>query len=145
MILLLAVFVLILVYTLRVIYKFWRRKPKRQSSRTDEPVYGYVYVLSNPSFRPGIFKIGMTKVHPGQRAKQIRSTGVPTHFNTCIALECYTYKDTEKVLHKMFASKRICKRREFFQLDLEDVLKILSHEGIVHVDNHALMAALEPL
>lgn len=87
----------------------------------------------------------MTGAHPKDRAKQLRSTGVPTHFETCIAIETEDYKKLEKDLHKLLADKRICRRREFFKLDLEDLAKIQCHIDVTHVDEDAIQAALEPL
>ena len=42
---------------------------------------GYVYILSNISM-PGLLKIGMTRLDPTKRVKELSSsTGVPTPFN----------------------------------------------------------------
>ena len=83
----------------------------------DVNTYGYVYCLSNPSFRENIFKIGCTYNCPTLRAKTLYMTGVPTPFKIEIAQKVDNYKEVEKKLHEHFSSfgcERINKKREFF-------------------------------
>lgn len=83
----------------------------------DVNTYGYVYCLSNQSFRENIFKIGCTGKDPMIRMKSLYMTGVPTPFKIEIAQKVDNYKEVEKKLHKHFSSfgcERINKKREFF-------------------------------
>ena len=83
----------------------------------DVNTYGYVYCLSNPSFRENIFKIGCTGKDPMVRTKSLYMTGVPTPFKIEIAQKVDNYKEVEKKLHEHFSSfgcERINKKREFF-------------------------------
>lgn len=78
---------------------------------------GYVYCLSNPSFRENIYKIGCTGKDPMIRMKSLYMTGVPTPFKIEVAQKVDNYKEVEKKLHEHFSNfgcERINKKREFF-------------------------------
>ena len=87
-----------------------------------------VYALTNPAM-PGIVKIGQTSRDDVQgRMKELYGTGVPLPFECAIAIEVDDKHDDalEKALHKAFDPSRLNSRREFFQIDAEQVAAILS-------------------
>ena len=89
----------------------------------------YIYVLSNKSM-PGMFKIGFTKDHPIKRAKQISSaTGVATPFEVAFSFKCYNGLQLEGEIHNYLKSYQVNKRREFFQLEIEQAIEAIEYLG----------------
>ncbi|MDQ2256451.1 GIY-YIG nuclease family protein [Enterobacter soli] len=87
---------------------------------------GWVYVLSNPCM-PGIYKIGMTTTSPEVRARELSSaTGVPAPFNVEAAFYSHSPIDSEKEVHEALSEWRVNESREFFQLDLEEIIHACS-------------------
>lgn len=84
---------------------------------------GTVYVLSNPSFRPDLFKVGRTgrDVGAALRARQLRGTGVPTPFVVETTFACSRMCAVERVAHEMLAAARVSADREFFAARLARV------------------------
>lgn len=77
---------------------------------------GYVYVLKNPAYKDGIYKIGMTERNVQQRMKELQgSTGVPLPFEQIHYWPSDTPKSFEKTMHGIFRKVRVNRRREFFQ------------------------------
>jgi hypothetical protein len=76
---------------------------------------GFIYVLSNPSFTKGLYKIGYTNATVIQRVKELNaSTSVPKPFKVELA---YAVKDAEafeRIIHNHFKHYRPNKKREFF-------------------------------
>ena len=54
---------------------------------------GYVYILTNPSFREDWVKIGMSSVSVEQRVKQLDSTGVPLPFERYATMKSAKYQE----------------------------------------------------
>lgn len=83
----------------------------------------FVYVMKNASM-PGLFKIGRSGV-PARRALELSSvTGVPTPFEIVATVECVSPERAQRVeaiAHAMLASWHINVRREFFELDHENM------------------------
>lgn len=103
---------------------------------------GFVYILTNPSFKDNWIKIGCTEKLPQVRSKELSNTAVPFPFHVYGSLETKKYKDAEKLAHNWFSSYRINENREFFLIDPEkamDLFKSLADfikEGtIVHYYN----------
>ncbi len=89
---------------------------------------GIVYILTNPAM-PGLVKIGMTtRDNIDNRMKELFGTGVPVPFDCIYA--CYVKQSDcskiEKALHKAFSPNRINPNREFFKIDPEQVIPLLS-------------------
>ena len=109
----------------KVIY-FTGRRWKDVVSDTESKQH--IYVLSNKSM-PGIYKIGFTKGDPKKRAKQISSsTGVPVPFEVDFSFQCHNGLQLEGEIHNYLKTFQINKRREFFQMDLNeaiDAIKLL--------------------
>lgn len=100
-----------------------KTKPSRKEPEVSNE--GFVYVISNPYFSSGIFKIGLTTKDVNTRKSQLFTTGVPGPFDTCIILEAEDCSLLEKELHRKFKLNRINPRREFFKLSKDEVTKIL--------------------
>ena len=78
---------------------------------------GYVYILTNPSFKEDWVKIGMCSTPVEQRVKQLDSTGVPLPFEIFATMQTSKYKQAEKLIHSFiskFTNLRIRNNREFF-------------------------------
>lgn len=94
---------------------------------------GYVYVISNPSFRSGIVKIGMTNaIDPGERIKGLYNTSTPVGFDAEIVHYSEDAYKLEQKLHRIFNSSRVNPKREFFFLSPIEVReRLLKSEGSI--------------
>ena len=95
----------------------------------DKNNYGYVYVLTNPSFRDDWVKIGKSKRLPEVRGRELYNTAVPLPYEVYATLYTNKYNEAEKMIHKMIdriSDLRINKSREFFNIPPEDSYEILS-------------------
>ena len=102
------------------VHYFTSRKTNQYSNREGDGD-SWVYVLSNPTM-PGLVKIGSTSKDPNERAKQIsRGTGVPLEFVVQYAYRCFNAERLERELHKYFKPHRTNNKKEFFQLELDEV------------------------
>ena len=81
---------------------------------------GVVYALTNPSF-PNLVKIGKTN-DLGNRLNQLYSTGVPSPFECLYAKEVSDPSYVEGKLHMALSSKRRSNKREFFEVDSNEVV-----------------------
>lgn len=89
---------------------------------------GYVYVLTNPSFRDDWVKIGKSKRLPDVRGKELSNTAVPLDYEVYATLHTEKYNEAEKMIHKFIdkiSDLRINKRREFFNIAPEVIYDIL--------------------
>lgn len=92
---------------------------------TKEP--GYVYILTNPSFREDWVKIGMSSRPVEQRLKELDTTGIPLPFEIFATMKTSKYKEAEKHIHhsiERFTKLRIRDNREFFNVKPEVALEI---------------------
>ena len=80
---------------------------------------GRVYILSNPSFRDGLLKIGKTAGPAAVRAKGLRSTGVPAPFCVEFELAVPDCGLVESIVHRRLAKYRCTSEREFFEVSLD--------------------------
>ncbi len=95
------------------------------SSQTSD--YGIVYVLVNECM-PGLVKIGKTsRKDMGLRLRELYTTGVPLPFECRYAcrVKLSHMDELEKALHQAFAPNRVNQSREFFRVDVDQVLPIL--------------------
>lgn len=89
---------------------------------------GYVYVLTNPSFRDDWVKIGKSKREPEVRGKELYNTAVPLPYEIFATLKTSKYGEAEKMLHRTIdriSKLRIAANREFFNIAPEIVYDIL--------------------
>ncbi|MBV6817546.1 GIY-YIG nuclease family protein [Rahnella sp. PD12R] len=83
---------------------------------------GWIYVLSSESM-PGMFKVGMTRNHPRQRAGQLsKSSGSPTPFIIEAKFISTDPERDEKILHEALSRFRVNQSREFFSCPLDRIL-----------------------
>ena len=89
---------------------------------------GYVYILTNPSFREDWIKIGKSSRPVNIRSKELDNTAVPLPFKIYATLKTKKYDEVEKFLHKTIdrlTDLRIRQNREFFNVKPEIALDIL--------------------
>lgn len=100
--------------------------------KTNEP--GYVYILTNPSFREDWVKIGKSARPVDIRSKELDNTAVPLPFEIYATIQTVKYNDVEKHVHKTIdrlTDLRIRQNREFFNVPPQIALDIVT----VYVDN----------
>lgn len=88
---------------------------------------GYVYILTNPSFKEDWVKIGKSSVSVEQRVKQLDGTAVPLPFEIFATMKTSKFNEAEKLIHNfisMFTNLRIRENREFFNIKPEKALEI---------------------
>lgn len=87
---------------------------------------GYIYILSNPSFQKGIFKIGYTTRNVKQRVTELNDpTSVPTPFKIEAYFEVVDPEITERKIHNALREFRPS-AKEFFKLDLGEAVRTIS-------------------
>lgn len=123
------IIICIIVY---IIYKYWSKRNFIDSNATHGTEW--VYAISNPSFGEDIYKIGMT-TRPNIRAR-IRelsnSTSVPTNFEIEAAIKVIDAAKIEKRIHRELSKYRINNRREFFQMELSQIITHFEKYGRVY-------------
>ena len=85
--------------------------------KTNEP--GYVYILTNPSFREDWVKIGKSARPVDIRSKELDNTAVPLPFEIHATIKTVKYNEVEKLVHKIIDNLtdfRIRQNREFFNV-----------------------------
>jgi len=86
---------------------------------------GYIYILQNPSLSESHLKIGRTERDPDERAAEIsRGTGVPTPFEVVWWSESVDCHLAETMLHHHLAPYRTNTTREFFDLELDEAIRV---------------------
>ncbi len=89
---------------------------------------GYVYILTNPSFREDWVKIGKSSRPVNLRSKELDNTAVPLPFEIYATLRTAKYEKVEKLIHKTIdrlTDLRIRQNREFFNVQPQVALDIL--------------------
>ena len=89
---------------------------------------GYVYILTNPSFREDWVKIGKSSRPVDVRSKELDNTAVPLPFEIYATLATAKYDKVEKLIHKTIdrlSDLRIRQNREFFNVQPSVALDIL--------------------
>lgn len=61
---------------------------------------GFVYILTNPSFREDWVKIGKSSRPVNVRSKELDNTAVPLPFEIFATLQTIKYDKVEKLVHK---------------------------------------------
>ena len=88
---------------------------------------GYVYILTNPSFREDWVKIGKSARAVNIRSKELDNTAVPLPFDIFATMETKKYTEVEKLVHKTIdrlTDLRIRQNREFFNVHPQTALEI---------------------
>ena len=89
---------------------------------------GYVYILTNPSFREDWVKIGKSSRPVDVRSKELDNTAVPLPFEIYATLKTAKFDDVEKHVHKTIdrlTGLRIRQNREFFNIAPSVALDIM--------------------
>ena len=88
---------------------------------------GYVYILTNPSFREDWVKIGKSSRPVDVRSKELDNTAVPLPFEIYATIQTSKYDYVEKHVHKTIdrlTDLRIRQNREFFNVAPQIALDI---------------------
>ncbi len=96
-------------------------------AKINEP--GYVYILTNPSFREDWVKIGKSSRPVDIRSKELDNTAVPLPFEIYATIQTIKYNDVEKHVHKTIdrlTDLRIRQNREFFNVPPQIALDIFN-------------------
>ncbi len=99
----------------------------------EETKQGYVYILTNPSFREDWVKIGKAK-NIDERVKTLDNTSVPLPFEVFATMKTSKYHQAEKLVHKYierFTNLRIRNNREFFNVKPETALEIFKDVSLL--------------
>lgn len=89
---------------------------------------GFVYILTNPSFREDWVKIGKSSRPVNVRSKELDNTAVPLPFEIYATLKTTKYAKVEKQIHKQIdrlTDLRIRQNREFFNIAPSVALDIM--------------------
>lgn len=89
---------------------------------------GYVYILTNPSFREDWVKIGKSSRPVDVRSKELDNTAVPLPFDIYATLKTTKYAKVERQIHKQIdrlTDLRIRQNREFFNIAPSVALDIM--------------------
>ncbi len=93
---------------------------------------GWVYILTNPSFREDWVKIGKSSRPVDIRSKELDNTAVPLPFEIFATLKTSKYEIVERKIHKTIdrlTDLRIRQNREFFNIKPDLAFEILSDEA----------------
>ncbi|GHV60268.1 hypothetical protein FACS1894103_5190 [Campylobacterota bacterium] len=94
----------------------------------NESKQGYVYILTNPTFREDWVKIGKSSRPVDVRSKELDNTAVPLPFEIYATIKTARYNEVEKNVHRQIdrlTDLRIRQNREFFNVKPEKALEIL--------------------
>lgn len=107
---------------------------------------GYVYILTNPSFREDWVKIGKSSRPVDIRSKELDNTAVPLPFEIFATMKTRKFHEVELLVHKTIdrlTDLRIRQNREFFNVAPQIALDIFRDiattiddaEVVVYKDN----------
>ncbi len=88
---------------------------------------GYVYILTNPSFKEDWVKIGKSSRPVDIRSKELDNTAVPLPFEIYATMKTTKYSEAERLIHsyiERFTNLRIRNNREFFNVSPTNALAI---------------------
>ena len=107
---------------------------------------GYVYILTNPSFKEDWVKIGKSSRPVDVRSKELDNTAVPLPFEIFATIQTKKFNEVEKLVHKTIdrlTDLRIRQNREFFNvapqvaLDIfKDIATTLDDAEIIEYENN---------
>lgn len=111
---------------MKIVFNEIQMNPKE--AKPEEGSQGYVYILTNPSFREDWVKIGKSSRPVDVRSKELDNTAVPLPFEIYATMKTSKYNEVEKMVHKMIdrlTDLRIRQNREFFNVPPQVALDIL--------------------
>lgn len=117
----------------------------------NETKQGYVYILTNPSFKEDWVKIGKSSRPVDVRSKELDNTAVPLPFEIFATMKTCKYNEVEKLVHKTIdrlTDLRIRQNREFFNVAPQVALDIFKDiagtiddaEVVLYEDNLPVVA-----
>lgn len=92
---------------------------------------GFVYVLLNPSY-PDLVKIGLTERTSEERARELRTSGVPTPFIVIYDELVSDSSAVEAAIHRKLAGYRVSDAREFFRIPVKEAIRTLQEEATAY-------------
>lgn len=112
---------------------------------------GYVYILTNQSFREDWIKIGKSTRPVDIRSKELDNTAVPLPFDIFATMETSKYNEVEKLVHKTIdrlSDLRIRQNREFFNIEpnvaldiFRDIAQTIDDANVVlYKDNRPILS-----
>ncbi len=110
-------------------------------NKSKEDSQGYVYILTNPSFREDWVKIGKSSRPVDVRSKELDNTAVPLPFEIYATLKTEKYGKVEKIIHKQIdrlTDLRIRQNREFFNIAPSVALDIMRDTADLLEENSEL-------
>ena len=106
-----------------------------------EKVKGYVYILTNKSFRDDWVKIGKSSRPVDVRSKELDNTAVPLPFDVYATMQTEKFAEIEKIIHKQIdrlTDLRIRQNRVFFNVHPAQALDILLDLAVA-IDDAVIM------
>lgn len=106
---------------------------QRAISRAQMTKSGHVYVISNiGSFGENVYKIGMTRrLEPLDRVRELGDASVPFPFDVHAIIYSDDAPSLENYLHRQFTHRKVNMingRREFFQVGLNEIVKVVEEK-----------------
>lgn len=92
---------------------------------------GFVYILLNPAF-PDYVKIGLTLKSAEERARELRTTGVPAAFIVIYDELVSDCRAVERKVHQRFHGYRVENDREFFRVPVKEAIRVLREEAAAY-------------
>ncbi len=95
---------------------------------------GYVYILTNPSFRENYIKIGKTGRSVEERMNELDTTSIPRPFEVFATIKTEKYNEVERLIQKTIdrlSDFRVRPNREFFKIDPFKALDIFKDIALV--------------
>lgn len=96
---------------------------------------GYIYILTNKSFRDNCIKIGYS-VDVERRVKDLSGSGLPYDYEIYCTYEIPTSQKADKSLHRLIQmlnpNLRITPNREFFDISPELAYKMFEEMAAMH-------------
>lgn len=125
-----------------------QEKKVKLEDRAANPTAGYVYIISNiGSFGENVYKIGVTRrLDPMERINELGSASVPFKFDVHALIFSDQAYQLEKELHDYFDKQRvnkINKRKEYFNITIDEIKKVLAQHKELTFDFHELPDAPE--
>ena len=100
---------------------------------------GYVYILTNPSFREDWVKIGKSRRPVDVRSKELDNTAVPLPLEIFATIKTVKFNEVEKLVHKTIdrlTDFRIRQNREFFNVPPQmalDIFRDIEQKNVTYV------------
>ena len=96
---------------------------------------GFVYIMSNESFKNGLLKIGMSASDPTEfRQDQLYTTGVPTPFKVEYFAFVDEHEEIERIIHYRLCEKRPNSGREFFSCGVSEAILMIRESAQIHYE-----------